>query len=81
MQRLEGELEARKKQYAKVRTVAPGTHSQVGASEARVKALEKEITSWDATIVDLRWTVNDLEQGRLNFEYDLSWERQKFCCF
>lgn len=43
--RLEGELKVRKKQYAKVRTVAPGTHSQVGAYEARVKALGKEITS------------------------------------
>lgn len=43
--------------------MARGTLSQVVIYEPRVKALESEIASWDATIAELRRTVNDLVKG------------------
>lgn len=52
--------------------MAYGSHSQAKVYEARVIALESEITSRDATIAKLRWTVTELEQGCLDFESDLS---------
>lgn len=71
MQRLEGELEDQKKLNAELRTVARDVRSQAEAYEARVVNFESEIASWDVTIAKLRRTVNELEQGRVDFEYDL----------
>ncbi|KAB1212710.1 hypothetical protein CJ030_MR5G009752 [Morella rubra] len=68
LQRL-GELEAQKKLIDEVRTMARGAHSQQETYEARVVNFESEIASRDATIAELRQTVNELEQGRLDFVF------------
>lgn len=57
--------------------MARSAHSQVGVYEAWVIALESEIAYWDATNAELRWTINELEQGHLDFKFDLSQDKAK----
>lgn len=55
--------------------MARGVHSRAQTYEARVTNLERDIISQDATIVKLRWAVNEIEQGRVDFELNLYREK------
>lgn len=75
LQRLEGELKDQKKLNAELQTVAREVCSQAEAYEARMVNFESEIASRDVTIAELRRAVNELEQGHVDFESDLFWDK------